>query len=180
MWGGSQTLTKLTCTPTGTAQSTDTYVDQTSPTSNFGTNTTMFVGSGAGQQMWTFVRFNLSSCAIPTTGGADTATLKLFIKTNPGSTRTLTVTPVLTTWSGTLTWNQAQALTYGSATNTFSVTTGAASASVLVTVDVDALIKNSSANFGWRISDAGGTTDSVEFRSSEGTNKPTLTINYEK
>ena len=29
-------------------------------------------------QEWSFVRFDLSSCAIPTTGGADTATLTLF------------------------------------------------------------------------------------------------------
>jgi hypothetical protein len=180
VWSGSQTLTKSTCTVTGTAGTVDTFVDQTSPGSTAGGQSTMFVASGAGQQMWVFVRFNLSTCAIPTTGGADTATLKLFIKSNPGSTRTLTVTPVLTTWAASLTWTQAQSLSYGSATTTFPVTTGGASASATVTLDADALIKNTSANFGWRISDAGASQDQIEFFASEGSSKPTLTINYEK
>jgi len=182
LWTGSQALTKGTCTLSSTASTVDTYVDQTSTSSSFGSDGTMFVGSGTGQQRWTFIRFNLSSCpiSIPATGGADSATLTLSIKSNPNSTRTLTVTPVLSNWSGTLTWNQAQSLTYGSATTTFPVTTGAGSASATVTVDVDALIKNGSANFGWRISDGGGTQDQVEFVASESTPRPSLTINYEK
>lgn len=184
IWAGSQTLTKTTCpTLTGTAQSTDTYVVQATPGSSFGGNTTMLVKSNAASQDWSFVRFDLSSCAIPTTGGADTATLTLFVTTAPGSSRTLTVAPVLSTWSGTLTWTQAQSLSYGTPTTTIvtGTTTGAKTATV--TVDVDALIKNPSANFGWRISDSGSGNATTTFGTAEnGTaaRKPQLAINYEK
>ena len=185
LWAGSQTLTKGTCTLTGTTQSTDTHVVQATPTTSFGTNTTLLVKSNSASQDWSFVRFDLSSCAIPTTGGADSATLTLFITTAPASNRTLDVTPVLTTWSGTLTWNAAQALSYGSATTTFTTgTTSNTAKSATVTVDVDALIKSSSANFGWRINDANtGTSATTTFASSENgtaSRRPQLVVNYEK
>jgi len=185
LWAGSQTLTKGTCTLTGTTQSTDTHVVQVTPTTSFGTNTTLLVKSTSGSQDWAFVRFDPSSCSIPTSGGADTATLTLFITTAPLSNRTLNLTPVLTTWSGTLTWNQAQTLTYGSTTTSFTTgTTGNTAKSATVTVDVDSLIKNSTANFGWRISDANtGTTATTTFASSENftaSRRPQLVINYEK
>jgi len=180
LWSGSQTLTKSSCTLSGTSSTTDTYVDQTSTGTSFGSNSTMFVGAGSGQQLWTFIRFNLSSCAIPATGGADSATLTLPVKSNPNSTRTVTVTPVLSNWSGTLTWNQAQSLSYGSATTTFQVTTATTTASATVTLDVDQLIRNGSANFGWRLRDNGASQDQIEFRSSENSPRPQLVINYEK
>ena len=43
----------------------------------------MLVRSNRGSADWSFVYFDLSSCAIPTTGGADTATLTLFITSTP-------------------------------------------------------------------------------------------------
>jgi len=184
LWAGSQTLTKTTCpTLSGTTQSTDTYVVQSTPTSSFGTSTTMLVKAPSGSQDWSFVRFDLSSCAIPTSGGADSATLTLYVQTAPGTSRTLTVTPVLSSWSGTLTWNTAQTLTYGTATTTVvtGTTTGAKTATV--TVDVDSLIKNPTANYGWRISDGGSTTATTTFGTSENTtasHRPQLSINYEK
>jgi hypothetical protein len=187
LWAGSQTLTKAPCTLTGTTQSTDTYVNNTSTGTNFGTATTMLVRPNAANQQWSFIAFDLSSCAIPTTGGADTATLKLTITSAPNAGRTLTVSPVLTAWSETgLTWTSAQTLSYGSATTTFATgTTNNATLSIPVTVDVDALIKNPSASFGWRITDGGSqaTGDTSTFATSENTNagrRPQLVINYEK
>lgn len=187
LWAGSQTLTKGTCTLTGTTQSTDTYVNNTSVNSNFGTATTMLVRPNATNQQWSFVAFDLSSCAIPTTGGADSATLKLTITSTPNTSRTLTVSPVLTAWSETgLTWTIAQTLSYGSATTTFATgTTNNATLSIPVTVDVDALIKNTSASFGWRVTDGGSqaTGDTSTFATSENNNagrRPQLVINYEK
>jgi hypothetical protein len=185
LWAGSQTLTKATCTLTGTTSTTDASVVQATPTTSNGTGTTMLVRSNSGSADWSFVRFDLSSCAIPTTGGADTATLTLFITTAPATSRTITLTPVLATWSNSLTWNTAQTLTYGSAATT-TLTTGTANntaKSVPVTVDIDALIKNTSANFGWRLSDSGATSATTTFATSNnGTaaRRPELVINYEK
>jgi hypothetical protein len=185
IWAGSQTLTKATCTLSGTSSTTDTYVDENAATSAFGSSTTLNVGPKSGKRTWMFVRFDLSSCSIPATGGADSATLNLRITTAPASTRTLDVTPVLSTWDGTLTWNGAQALSYGA--NLATITTGTVSnvtKSVTVTADIDALIKNGGANFGWRISEASSNSNvATTFGSAEnGTaaNQPQLVVNYEK
>jgi hypothetical protein len=185
LWAGAQTLTKATCTLSGTTSTTDTYVDEKNPATTAGGSTTLSVGPKASQRTWAFVRFDLSSCSIPATGGADSATLSLRITTAPVSTRTLDVTPVLSTWDGTLTWAGAQALTYGS--NFATITTGTTSnvtKSVTVTADIDALIKNGGANFGWRISEASSVTNvATLFGSAENAtagNQPQLVVSYEK
>ena len=185
LWAGAQTLTKATCTLSGTTSTTDTYVDEKNPATTAGGSTTLSVGPKTGQRTWAFVRFDLSSCSIPATGGADSATLNLRITTAPASTRTLDVTPVLSTWDGTLTWTGAQALTYGS--NFATITTGTTSnvtKSVTVTADIDALIKNGGANFGWRISEASSVTNvTTLFGSAENAtavNQPQLVVSYEK
>jgi hypothetical protein len=181
LWAGSQTLTKATCT-LGASATTDTYVAQASAGTNFGTGATMLVRSNSASQDWSFIRFDLSSCGIPTTGGADTATLTLTVTAAPGNTRTITVTPVLSTWaSGTLTWTAAQSLTYGSATTTFATGTTTGTKTATVTVDVDNLIKSSSANFGWRLSDSGSGNQTTTFATSNASsNTPQLVVNYEK
>ena len=185
LWAGSQALTKGTCTLQGTSSTTDTYVDEKNPTSTFGGGTTLSVGPKNGQRTWAFVRFDLSSCNIPVTGGADSATLNLRITTAPGSSRTLDVTPVLTTWSGTSSWNNAQGFTYG--TSFATITTGTTSnvtKSVTVTADVDALIKTPGSSFGWRISEAGSVSNvTTIFGAAENAtaaNQPQLVITYEK
>jgi len=184
IWSGSQTLTKGTCTLTGTTSTTDTYVDENSPNSSFGSGTTLSVSPRSGRERWAFVRFDLSSCAIPATGGADSATLSLRITTAPASSRTIDVDPVLTTWSGTSTWNNAQTFSYGPTTTSFTTGTAVATKSVAVTVDVDDLIKNGTANYGWRLMDAGAATNvTTTFgAANNGTasNRPQLVINYER
>jgi hypothetical protein len=184
VWSGSQTLTKGTCTLTGTSSTTDTYVDERFSTSSFGGGTTMLVGPRSSQRKWALVRFDLSSCGIPSTGGADSATLSVRITTAPGSSRTIDVDPVLTAWSGTSTWNDAQTFSYGSTGSFTTGTTSNVTKSVTVTGDVDDLIKNGTANYGWRLSDAGGSANlTTTFGTSQnGTaaNRPQLVINYEK
>jgi len=183
LWAGGQTLTKATCTLQGTSSTTDTYVDEQNPTSSFGSSTTLSVGPKSGKRTWMLVRFDLSSCSIPTTGGADSATLNLRITTAPGSSQTLDVSTITSTWSGSTTWN-----TVPSTGSPFaSITTGTTSnvtKSVTVTADVDALIKNGSASYGWLISEASSSANvTTLFGSSEnGTtaNQPQLVINYEK
>jgi hypothetical protein len=185
LWAGSQTLTKGTCTLTGTSVTTDTYVDEKNPTTSNGGSTTLPVLSRTLQRRWTFVRFDLSSCNIPATGGADSATLSVRITSAPTATRTIDVAPVLTTWSGTSTWVDAQTFTYGPTTATFATgTTSNVTKSVTVTGDVDALIKSGSANYGWRLSDLGSSVNlTTTFGAAENAtagNRPQLVIDYEK
>jgi hypothetical protein len=185
LWAGSQTLTKATCTVTGAL--TDTYVDQNTATTGYGSATMLgLVPSGdAPKQQWTFVEFDLSSCNIPTTGGADSATVSLYLSNAPTTSFTYDLTRVTSTWAGTLTWNQAQALTYaGAPTTSIAGGTTMGTRTFTVTADVDSFIKGGS-NFGWRVSDTGSgqnlAKDTAAFASTEsGTNVPTLTINYEK
>jgi hypothetical protein len=186
LWAGSQTLTKATCTVTGAL--VDTYVDQNAATTGFGAAATLnLIPSGdTPKERWVFVKFDLTSCNIPTTGGADSATLSLFLSTAPTTSFNYDLTRVTSTWASTLTWNQAQALTYaGSPTASVAGgTTSGVTISWPVTVDVDSFIKGGS-NFGWRISDTGigqnAIKDTAIFASTDsGANVPTLTINYEK
>lgn len=183
LWAGSQTLTKGTCTLSGTSSTTDTYLDENNPTSSFGSATTLSVGPKANKRTWLLVRFNLASCGLPTTAGADSAQLNLHITTAPGSSRTLDVATVTSSWSGTTTWNTAPSA--GSSFATIATgTTSNVTKTVTVTADVDALIKNGSANYGWLISEPSSPSNvSTLFGSSEnGTaaNQPQLVINYEK
>lgn len=185
LWAGSQSLTKSSCTLSGTAVATDTYADE-SVIGNNSAGTTLNVKPGAGSRQWTFIRFNLASCAIPTTGGADTATLTLRITAAPTASRTLTVTPVLNTWTGATLANFSAALglSYGAVTTTFATgTTSNVYVSIPVTIDVDALIKSATANYGWQIIDGGGGTRTTTFASTNNgtaTHRPTLVINYEQ
>ena len=183
LWAGGQTLTKGTCTLQGTSSTTDTYVDEQNPTSSFGGATTLSVGPKTNKRTWALVRFDLSSCGIPATGGADSATLNLRITTAPGSSQTLDVSTISSTWNGSTTWN-----TVPSTGSPFaSITTGTTSnvtKGVTVTADVDALIKNGAANYGWLISEASSSSNvTTLFGSSENAtagNRPQLVINYEK
>jgi hypothetical protein len=186
LWTGSQTLTKASCTVTGAAA--DTYVDQNAPTSSFGSGATLsHIPSGdAPKERWTFVRFDLTSCNIPSTGGADSATMTIRLTNAPTTSFNYDLTRVLSSWSGTLTWNGAQSLSYaGSATtSSASGTSNNTTISFTVTSDVDAFIQGT-ANYGWRLSASGSgqnlAKDTSTFASTEsGSNVPTLTINYAK
>lgn len=183
LWAGTQSLTKGTCTLSGTAQSTDTYVNQASSNTSYGGGTTMLVQPDSGSQKQSMVVFDLSKCpvSIPTSGGADSATLTVTITNTPKRTRTLTVAPITSSWSGSTTWNTRPSA--GSSTATFATgTTNGVSVNIPVTIDVDGFIKGT-ANYGWRISDGGSSAaqDTTTLATSNATSgRPTLTINYEK
>lgn len=183
LWAGSQTLTKATCTVTGAAATTDTYADEKTSADN-SASTTLAEQPDTTKRQWIYIRFNLAGCNIPTSGGADSATLTLFESTAPRNNRTLTLAPVVGTWPANLPFATAQALTYGTATASVATgTTNNAALAITVTADVDAFIKSPSANFGWRINDgnASAAQDQAVFSSSEAAaNKPQLVINYEK
>jgi hypothetical protein len=174
LWVGSQSLTKGTCSVNA---SVDTYVDQNNPTSSFGSASTMSVQPDTNKVRHALVVFDLSSCNVPATGGADSATLQLRVTTAPKNSRTLTLTRVTSPWSGSTTWNTSPSVA-GAATTTFaSGVTNNTTVSVPVTIDADAFLKDSVSNLGWLISDGGSAVaqDTTTFAVA-----PTLVINYEK
>ena len=185
LWTGSQVMTKGQCTLTGTSSTTDGYVDEQSSSSSFGGSTTLPVSPKSGKQSWAFIQFDLSSCSIPSTGGADSATLTVTITTAPGSSRTIDVTTVGSTWNGSLTWTGAQSLSYGGSVGSFATgTTSGVTKSVTVTADIDALIRNGTASFGWRLAETGSsanvTTTIGAAENATAANRPQLVINYAK
>jgi hypothetical protein len=174
----SQTLTKASCNQSYTSED-DTYVQQSKATTTGGTAATLSIIGGA-HPAWALIRFNLASCNLPTTGGADRAALAVVV--NAHSNDTISVFPVYSSWSGsTLTWNGAQLLTIGStATTTFAPSTNS-SFSIPVTADVDAAIKAGTL-WGWALKDtSGGATTKIDSASTANTAlRPTLTLADEK
>jgi hypothetical protein len=180
LFAWSQTLTKGTCNQTYTTED-DTYVDQNSPASNFGSATTLGITALASKQQYALIRFDLSGCSLPTTAGADSATLTVFVST--ATTHTISVYPVTSSWSGsTLTWNTVGGLTVGS-TATTSFTGSAGSHTVTITTAVDTAIK-AGALWGWELRDTtagpGMTTKLASEENATVANRPSMTLSYEK
>jgi hypothetical protein len=180
LFAWSQTLTKGTCNQTSTTED-DTYVQQALPTSTAGgTATTLKISPVAGAQDYAFIRFNLSGCSIPTTGGADSAVLTVRVTT--AGSDTISLYPVTSSWSSsTLNWNGVGSLTIGStATGTFSAST-TGNKTVTVTADVDAAIKAGTL-WGWELKATSGTAIVAIGAAENGTsgNRPSMTLSYEK
>lgn len=175
-----QTLTKGTCNQTS-ATADDTYVQQASPTSTSGgTDTNLTIGGAAGSQNYAFIRFDLSGCALPTTAGADSATLTLAVTTK--SNDTISVFPVYSSWSSsTLNWNGLGGLTIGATATTTFVPSNPGMVNLPVTADVDAAIKAGTL-WGWELRDTSGTaTTTVGSSENNATGKrPAMSLNYEK
>jgi hypothetical protein len=176
----TQALTKATCNQTSTTAD-DTFVQQASPTSTAGgTATTLTIRPTASLQDIAFIRFNLSGCSLPTTGGADSAVLSVTVTTSGSDT--ISVFPVTSSWSSsTLTWNGVSSLTVGStATGSFSTSTTGVK-SVTVTADVDSAIKAGTL-WGWELKATGGTATVAIGAAENATsgNRPSMTLNDEK
>ena len=176
----TQTLTKATCNQTSTTAD-DTYVQQASPTSTAGgTATTLTIRPTSGLQDYAFIRFNLSGCSLPTTGGADSAVLSVTVTTS--GTDTISVFPVTSSWSSsTLNWNGVGSLTIGStATGTFSSSTTGVK-TVTVTADVDNAIKAGNL-WGWELRATSGIATVAIGASENATsgNRPSMTLSDEK
>jgi hypothetical protein len=179
LWAWGQTLNKGTCNQTS-ATADDTYVQQASPASTSGgTATTLAISPTAGSQNYAFIRFDLSGCSLPTTAGADTATLSLYVTNNGADT--ISLYPVYSSWnSSTLAWNGLGGLTIGStATTTFSAASNG-SVTATVTADVDAAIKAGTL-WGWELRATSG-TGAVAVGASENPSamkRPSLAVSYE-
>jgi hypothetical protein len=176
----TQTLTKATCNQTSTTDD-DTFVNQASPTSvTGGTATTLAIKPTSGSQEYAFIRFDLSGCSLPTTGGADSAVLSVRVTT--AGADTISVYPVTSSWSSsTLNWNGIGSLTIGTtATGTFSSSTTGAK-TVTVTADVDNAIKAGTL-WGWELRATTGTATVAIGSAQNGTagNRPSMTLSDEK
>lgn len=176
----SQTLTKGTCNQTSSTAD-DTYVQQASPSSTSGgTDTNLTIGGAAGSQDYAFIRFDLSGCSLPTTAGADGATLTLSVTTK--SNDTISVFPVYSSWSSsTLAWNGLGGLTIGSTATTTFVPSNPGTVTLTLTADVDAAIKAGTL-WGWELRDTSGTSTSAVGSSENNSagKRPSLTLSYEK
>jgi hypothetical protein len=176
----SQTLGKGTCNLTSAAAD-DTYVQQANPNSTLGgTDTALTIGGAAGAQDYAFIRFDLSSCNVPTTGGADSALLSLTVTSK--SNDTISLYPVYTAWSSaSLTWNGLGLLTIGPTATTTFVPSNPGLVNINVTADVDAALKAGTL-WGWELRDTSGTaTSAVGSVENNATGKrPALAVYYEK
>ena len=180
LYAWSQTLTKGTCNQTS-ATADDTYVQQAAPTSTAGgTDTNLTIGGAAGSQDYAFIRFDLSGCALPTTAGADSATLTLTVTTK--SNDTISVFPVYSSWSSsTLNWNGLGGLTIGGTATTTFVPSNPGAITVPVTADVDSAIKAGTL-WGWELRDTSGTAVSAvgSAENNAAGKRPSMTLSYEK
>lgn len=182
LWAGSQTLAKTPCTVAGAAA--DTFVNQSNPSSANGGATTLDVLADGGSQRWAFLRFDLSSCAIPAGGGVDQATLRLYVTRPPARSFTLTLTRVVSSWTSGLTWNAAQSLSFApSSTDQTASGTSAGWVTFTVTGDVDDVVQGFSTNNGWYLTASGSTQnankDLIQLSSSSaGSNAPQLVLTY--
>jgi hypothetical protein len=176
----SQTITRGTCN-LSSANADDTYVQQANPNSTLGgTDTNLTISGAAGAQDYAFIRFDLTSCNVPTTGGADNATLTLTV-TNK-SNDTISLYPVYSAWSSsTLTWNGLGLLTVGPTATTTFVPSNPGTVTITVTADVDAAIKAGTL-WGWELRDTSGTAASTvgSVENNSAGKRPSLSVNYEK
>jgi len=171
----SQTLTPYrTCTISATPATTTSVIDatvrQASPTSNFGSLTSLTVASASAANQRSYLKFGLEACspAIPSTATVRLATLRLYMTAIPAACRTIDLFRVGSSWSESgITWNSQPFGTAinnpasGSRTGTFNVGTPSgcqnqAAGYVVggtVTSDVAAFVAGTSTNFGWMARD---------------------------
>jgi len=182
LWAGGQTLTKSTCTLS--PATTDTFVNEASTTQTNGSATTLDVIPDNSSRKYAFLQFDLSSCAVPATGGADSATLSVYLANAPKGSLTVSASRVTSSWSNSTNWT-TQPTTAAATDSKSTGTTNGVTITFTVTSDVDKFIKGAASNFGWRLTESGtlqnATKDLAQFNSSDAAaNKPQLVINYEK
>jgi hypothetical protein len=192
----------LTAATTSTTVVTDTEVRQGSPSTNYGSLTSLTVTSSGSANRRIYVWFDLSACspAIPASALVQLATLRLYATALPSVCRTLELYRDTTAWvESTVTWNSQP---FGTALNSPASSTRSAafdigtpvgcqnrvSGTYIVgaepTTDVAAWVAGSASNFGWMIRDsveASTTARTTTFSSkSLGTlaQEPQLVVTY--
>jgi hypothetical protein len=187
----ADTVPVTTCTLT-TAEA-DAYAYDASPGTNFGTETTLHVRSGISRVLLltfpdnkrSFVRFDLSSCSVPSSARVVSAEMKLFLSAAPSLSRTYQAHRVTQGWNETnLTWDNQPTV---ADSPTASATTGTASNVTIgwdVRADVQTFVAGTATNSGWRVKDlTEGAEPAIEgrFNSREhgtATQRPSLVVTY--
>ena len=172
------TLTTPTRTPTVTATTgagttltftsvADARVSQSSPTTNYGTATTLLVDGDAGAAQTAFIRFNASGVS----GSIQSVKLRVFCTTN-GTANGPAAYLANSTWTesgtGGVNWNTQPALLSGAVDNK-----GAIAAETWVEYDVTSLVTGNGTYTFALIADG---SDGITFSSREGTAAPQLVI----
>ncbi len=187
VYTAADTVPVNTCTLPAEA---DTYADQGSSGSNFGTATTLHVRSATtllllADNKRSFVRFNVASCSIPASARVATGRMRLFLAPAPGTSRTYDVHRITGSWGETtLDWGN-QPTTAGTATA--SVETGLTANVTLawdVRADVASFVAGTLTNHGWRVKDrteSSATAFEGRFSSDEhatASQRPSLVITW--
>jgi hypothetical protein len=165
----------MTCTLSGTtgasAAEQDSYVDENTPTTNYGSVATMNSQSRSNRNRRSYVSFDLTKCApnVPSSATVTSATLRLWVTAMPAAAcRTEDVFAVTSAWTqSAITWNNqpfgAAINNPASGTRTDSVTVGTGAGCTIgsigqyvpwnVTANVAGFVSGSAANFGWMVRD---------------------------
>ena len=159
----------------------DTHADQKKPTTNYGTDTTMEVDPKTAAANRSFVLFDVST--IPAGSTVNTATLTLCA-TSGNSGRTHDAFRVTASWTETgVTWNAMPSVA-ASATASIAAPSTAGCVTWSIASDVQLWV-DGTANYGWRITDAGEPqqgSNGIIYRTSEEavvtTERPKLDVNY--
>ena len=181
----ASSIAATTCTLA--APAADSYVDGTAlfTTSNFGSSPDLHARSSLLGNRRSFLRFDLSTCAIPSSARVTNATLRLFMSQAPGSSRTYETRQVTTSWvESTVTYSNQPSGALSATSTTASGTTSGVTLAWPVTGDVQSFVSGALTNNGWRVADtAEGAVVPVDgtFGSREratAAERPTLTITY--
>ena len=171
----SQTVTRGSCSP---AES-DAEIDASNPNTNFGNQAGETVLNKNSANSYVLIGFDPagSPCSLPTTGGADSATLTFVVTGTFKGPDTVSAYPITSAWSAsTVTWNTMP--TFSSTPDfTFS---GVGTDTFTVTATVDGGIK-SGAFGGWMLVDTTGTNNATTtIAGHSSTQAPSIALNYEK
>ena len=163
----------------------DTYVAEDAGTTNYGTSTSLLVRSEALANRRAFLRFDLSSCSIPSNASIGTAALRLTLTSPPTVSRTYEVHRASAAWTeAAVTWSTQPSVLAPATSSAVTGTTAGAIVEWSVKADVEAFVQGTVTNEGWRISDA---TESESTARESGfaareevtsSSRPVLTVTY--
>lgn len=177
----ASTVTAATCTvsPAG-----DATIAEGAPSTNYGGDAQLLVRSENTLDRRSLVRFDLSSCSIPSGASIRSAAMKLTVTTPPAQSRTYLVHRGTAAWGETtVTWDTQPTVETGATASTATGTT----AGVVqwdVKGDVAAFVAGTATNHGWQVRDQtedAATAVQTEFAAREHTtaaNRPSLVITY--
>jgi hypothetical protein len=154
-YDAASSIAATTCTLTSPVA--DAYVDGALLllNSNFGSALDLRVQSSTSGDRRSFVRFDLSSCAIPATARVTDATVSLYLSQAPSSSRTYEIRRVTAAWAeGAVTFANQPAAADAATSTTTTGTTSGVTLSWPVTSDAQAFVAGSATNNGWRVVDS--------------------------